>query len=199
MRAGDRADHVEGVIDIGDPVAHRLVQRVLQRLGAGMHGYDLGAHQLHAIDVGRLALDVLGAHVDHALEAQPRGDRGRGHAMLAGAGFRDDAGLAQVLRQQGLADGVVDLVRAGVVQVLALEPDLRAVPGTREALGVIQRRRSADVVLEVVVQLGDEGGVVLQLGVGLFQTAQRLHQGLGHEASTIGTEMALGVRVLVGL
>jgi hypothetical protein len=28
--------------------------------------------------------------------------------------------------QQGLADGVVDLVRAGVVEVLALEVDLRA-------------------------------------------------------------------------
>jgi hypothetical protein len=46
--------------------------------------------------------------------------------MLAGTGFRDDAGLAHAPRQQRLADGVVDLVRAGVVQVLALEQDLRA-------------------------------------------------------------------------
>ena len=37
MRAGDGADEIIGVLDIGDPVAHRLVHRVLQRAGAGGH------------------------------------------------------------------------------------------------------------------------------------------------------------------
>jgi hypothetical protein len=46
--------------------------------------------------------------------------------VLAGAGLGHDAPRAQALGQQRLADGVVDLVRAGVRQVLALEPDLRA-------------------------------------------------------------------------
>ena len=32
MRAGDGADDVERVLDVGHPVAHRLVERVLQRL-----------------------------------------------------------------------------------------------------------------------------------------------------------------------
>jgi hypothetical protein len=41
--------------------------------------------------------------------------------MLAGAGFGDDAGLAHALGEQDLADAVVDLVRAGVVQLFALE------------------------------------------------------------------------------
>jgi hypothetical protein len=46
--------------------------------------------------------------------------------VLAGAGLGDHALLAESLRQQRLTDDVVDLVRAGVVEVLALEEDARA-------------------------------------------------------------------------
>jgi hypothetical protein len=53
--------------------------------------------------------------------------------VLAGTGLGDDAGLAHALGQHGLADGVVDLVRAGVVQVFALEQDLRAADLARTA------------------------------------------------------------------
>ena len=57
---------------------------------------------------------------------EQRADRGRGHAVLAGAGLGDDALLAHALGQQSLTDAVVDLVGAGVQQVLALEVNLRA-------------------------------------------------------------------------
>ena len=56
---------------------------------------------------------------------QRRGGR-RGDAVLAGAGLGDDPRLADPLGQQRLAQHVVDLVRAGVVEVLALEQDPRA-------------------------------------------------------------------------
>ena len=46
--------------------------------------------------------------------------------MLACAGFRDDAGLAHALGKKDLAKAIVDLVRAGVVQFVALEIDLCA-------------------------------------------------------------------------
>ncbi len=59
--------------------------------------------------------------------------------MLAGTGLSDDALLAHACGQQCLADGVVDLVRTGVVQVLALEQDLRAADVIAQALGVIDR------------------------------------------------------------
>jgi hypothetical protein len=55
-----------------------------------------------------------------------RGDGGRRDAVLARAGLGDDARLAHAAGEQRLPDGVVDLVRAGVVQVFALEVDLRA-------------------------------------------------------------------------
>ena len=85
-----------------------------------------GAEQLHAEDVQRLPLHVLGAHVDVALEAEQRADGRRRDAVLAGAGLGDDAPLAHALREQRLAERVVDLVRAGVREVLALEEDARA-------------------------------------------------------------------------
>ena len=43
--------------------------------------------------------------------------------MLTGAGLGDDARLAHPLGEQRLAERVVDLVRAGMRQVFALEQD----------------------------------------------------------------------------
>ena len=66
------------------------------------------------------------AHEDDALQPEARADRRRRHAVLARAGLGDDPGLAHAPGQQDLAEHVVDLVRAGVVQLVALEVDLRA-------------------------------------------------------------------------
>ena len=121
MRAHRRAQDVVGRLDVRDPVPHRLVDRVLERGRAGGHATDLGAERVHAQDVGPLPLDVLGAHVDHARQVEQRAGRRGRHAVLAGAGLGDDPGLAEPAGQQRLAEGVVDLVGAGVGEVLALE------------------------------------------------------------------------------
>ena len=79
------------------------------------------AERVHAQDVGALALDVLGAHVDDARQVE-QGTGGRGRdAVLAGTGLRDHPGLAEAPGQQGLAERVVDLVGTRVREVLALE------------------------------------------------------------------------------
>ena len=75
------------------------------------------------MDVGRLAADVLHAHEDRTLEAEQRGGGGRRNAVLPGAGLGDHALLAHALGEQQLAERVVDLVRAGMTEVLALEKD----------------------------------------------------------------------------
>ena len=46
----------------------------------------------------------------------------RGNAVLSGARLGDHPGLAQALREQALAEDVVDLVGAGVRKILALDP-----------------------------------------------------------------------------
>ena len=87
----------------------------------GDRGAHLGAEQAHAEHVQRLAAHVDLAHVHDALHAEQRG-RGRGgDAVLARAGLGDQARLAHAPRQQRLAEHVVDLVRARVVEVLALQ------------------------------------------------------------------------------
>ena len=199
VRTGDGADDVEGALDVGHPVAHRFVERVLQGLGAALHRHHGGAQQLHAVDVHRLPLDVLGAHVHHALHAEARGHRGRGHAVLARAGLGDDALLAHAPGHQRLADGVVDLVRAGVVEVLALEPDLRAAQMLGQALGVIDRAGAADVVLQLVGELGLERSVVAHAQVFALELVERVHQGLGDEHAPVGAEVAARVGQVVDL
>ena len=89
-------------------------------------GTTVAPKRPHAIDVRRLARDVDLAHVHGARQTDARARRGRRDAVLARARLRDDALRAERLREQRLADAVVDLVRARVREVLALEPDVRA-------------------------------------------------------------------------
>jgi hypothetical protein len=49
----------------------------------------------------------------------------------------DHAALAEPLCKQRLPDAVVDLVRAGVIEILALQPDLRATELPGPSRGVI--------------------------------------------------------------
>ena len=182
MRTSNGADAVEGVCDVRHPVAQRLVHRVLQRAAAAGHRHHLGAEQLHAEDVGLLPLDVGPAHEDHALQPEARADRGGRDAVLAGAGLGDDARLAHAAGEKDLAEHVVDLVRAGVVELVALEKDLRPAEALGQPLGEVERRGAADVVLPEVVHLGPEGRVGLGfLVLGLERQDQR-HQRLGDEA-----------------
>ncbi|CAI8341573.1 MAG: Uncharacterised protein [Rhodospirillaceae bacterium] len=135
--ASRRADDVEGVFDVGDPVAQGFVHRVFERAGAGGHRLDLGTEQAHAEYVRRLPLDVGRAHVDGTGQAEQRADRRRCHAVLTRAGLGDDPGLAHAAGEQDLAQTVVDLVRAGVVQLVALEVDLGAAEFLGQPLGKI--------------------------------------------------------------
>ncbi len=121
MRPGRGAEAVVGGVGVGDPVAERLVDGVLERLRTRLHRDHLGAEQPHPGDVERLPGDVDRAHVDDAFQAEQRARRRGRHPVLTGAGFGDDARLAHLLREQRLPEHVVDLVRSGVVEVFSLQ------------------------------------------------------------------------------
>ncbi len=93
--------------------------------------------------------------------------------MLAGARLGNDLLLAHVLGEQSLTHAVVELVRTGMVEVLALEVDLRAAVFQRHAAGVIDGRGPTLEVLADVAQLGDERRVVLDLAVGVPYLGER--------------------------
>ena len=101
-----------GGLDRGDPVAHRLVDRVLQRAAARVHRFHLGAEQAHAEHVQRLALDVDRAHVHHALEPSSAAAVAVATPCWPAPVSATRRCLPMCLRQQRLAEDVVDLVRA---------------------------------------------------------------------------------------
>jgi hypothetical protein len=111
---------------------------------------------LHALDVGPLPAHVLLAHVDDALEVEAGADRRRRDAVLAGARLGDDPPLPESPREHRLAEGVVQLVRAGVKEVLAFQ--VQPLAGC-EAFGARQRRRTSGKRAAELVELLLEGRV----------------------------------------
>ena len=198
VRPGHRAEQVERVVDGGHPVPERLVDGVLEGGGAGLDGDHLGAQQPHPGDVQRLPLRVDPAHVDAAVQAEQRRGGGGGHPVLTGTGLGDQPGLAHPLGQQRLPQHVVDLVAAGVVEVLALEQDARAADLGGQPRGVGQRARPAGVVGRQVVQPGQEVRVAAGLAVVVGDLVQRADQRLGQPAATHRAEVAAVVGIVVG-
>jgi hypothetical protein len=137
-----------------------------------------------------LPRDIDLAHIDHAGQVEERTHRRRRHAMLAGPGLRDDAALAHALGQQDLAHAVVDLVGAGVVQLVALEVDLGAAEMPGQPLGEIERARPPDIVLVIVAKLGRKARVVLGRLIGALHLEDQRHQRFRHEPAAIKAEMA---------
>ena len=159
---------------------------VCEPLSTGSH---LGAEQLHPEHVERLSLDVDGAHVDHALHADQGRGRCGGNAVLAGAGLGDEPRLAHPLGEQRLAEHVVDLVRAGVVEVLALEeqptPELLA-----EVVTLGQRAMAGRRSRSAACEFGPELRVRPRLAERGLQLLAGGHQCLGNEATTELAEAA---------
>ena len=169
VRSADRAHHVVGGVHVGNPVAERLVDGVLEGAAAGGHRDHGGAELFHPEDIGPLAVDIFLAHVDGAGKAELGGHGGAGHPVLARAGFGDHPRLAHAFDQQPLAHDVVGLVRPGVVEVLALDEDLRPAEMAAQVVGVGEGGGAAGIRAHEVEVLLPEGRVCLGFGVDLFQ------------------------------
>ena len=102
--------------------------------------------------------------------------------------------LAHAPRQQRLPDGVVDLVRAGVVQIFALQVKPRAAAVRRQPLRKIQRRRPPHVIAQDRVELRLKGWVRPRRLKGRFQLNQGRHERLTHISPTELTKVPEIVR-----
>ena len=133
----------------------------------------------------------------YTVHGSPRRAQAAALAVLPGAGLGDDALRAEAPGEQCLTDGVVDLVGAGMRQVLTLQPDLRP-PARREPLGERECRRTADPAVELPAELALEFPRVQVLAHAARQALERRDESLGHIASAEGAEAPVGVRVLAG-
>ncbi len=99
--------------------------------------------------------------------------------------------LAHLLREQHLTERVVDLVRAGVAQVFAFQPEAREkapcrVDGARQPPGLAQGRRAADIGREKTPPLALEGIARHDGRACVRELVERGHESLGHEAAAEG-------------
>lgn len=144
-----------------------------------MHRNDGGTHQLHAKDVGLLALAILGAHIDPALEAEQGAGQCGGDAVLTGAGLGDDLGFAHSLGQQRLIQHLVGLVGAAVQQVFALQIEA-GLGALGQVAGQGERGRATGILGQQLLKFGDKGRIFLSIDEGFFQLKQGGDEDLGH-------------------
>src|SRR4051794_20990643 len=85
MRAENAAEHVMGVANVGNPVAHSLVDGVFESARTTVNAAYFGSEETHAENVEFLAAHVFGTHVDDAIHAEERAHGGGGNAVLTGA------------------------------------------------------------------------------------------------------------------
>src|SRR5207247_905203 len=139
----------------------------------------LAGQQLQAEHVRVPPASVDASHVDDALKTEERA-RGRAcHAVLPGSGLRDDAPLSHPLRQERLPDRAIDLVRAGVREVLALEEHAREADLACEPRRIGERCRPAHPVMQDARELILERTVLARLEPGGLELADRRHERLG--------------------
>jgi hypothetical protein len=114
--------------------------------------------------------------------------------MLTGTGFRDHALLPHPPCQQCLTERVVDLVRAGMREVFALQKHARA-GALRQARCLVQRRRPAHVMLQEMGELVAERRILPRRQVSGGELLDRRDQRLRHESPTVLAEVAAGIGI----
>ena len=108
--------------------------------------------------------------------------------MLAGACFRDDAFFAHASREQSLSESVIDLVRAGVKEVLALQVDACATKLLSQSARKKQRCRASRKLVQQLVQLQMERGIAFRFFILELQFLERRHERFGDVPPAVGTE-----------
>ena len=158
MRSHRRAQHIEH-LRIVNPHGQSFIHGFLERALAAFGGQHARAEHFHADHIQMLAFDIHFAHADGAFQPHERRARRSGHAMLPGPGFGNDPLFAHAFGQQALPQRIVDLVRAQMIQILALEPDPGPAQHAAEIGAVEHRARAPCIMDKQIFQLPLEGSV----------------------------------------
>mmetsp|Transcript_18127 Transcript_18127/g.28119 ORF Transcript_18127/g.28119 Transcript_18127/m.28119 type:complete len:301 (+) Transcript_18127:2712-3614(+) len=194
VRSGDCADAIKRVAHIGHPIAKGIVHGIFERTTARSHRDHFSPQELHSEHVGGLTFDIMRTHIDDAFQAEFGADRGCSHTVLARSGFCDDPGLAHAAGQDDLAQHVVDFMRAGVVQLVALHVNFGTAQFLRQAFGVIKRAGATHIMLPEEIHLSPEAVVGLGLFILFLKAQDQRHQRLGHKAAAKIAKATLFIR-----
>src|SRR5690606_25274965 len=194
VRTSGSADEIVGIFDVRDPITQRLIHSILERAMTGTYRLHLCTQKLHAENVRLLTLNVGGAHIDDTRQAETCCHGGGCNAVLASTRLRDDARLAHAFCEQDLAEAVVDLVAASVVQVLALEEYLRAAKMAGEVFGMVELGGTTSVMGGKRLQFRLKLRVCFRLVPMLFQIKDQGHERFSYEAPAEDAEHALLIR-----
>ena len=114
--------------------------------------------------------------------------------MLAGNGLGDHPCLGHAAGEQNLAHGVVDLVRAGVEQVLALEVNLGSAQFAGQPLRQVERRGASAKLPQVISQFPLEFLILLRAVILLLQLLEGVHKGFRHVTSAVRPKTPVRIR-----
>ena len=116
--------------------------------------------------------------------------------MLASSGFSNDSLFAHPQGQKRLAEGIVDFVSAGVVQILTLQPNARTTIVSAvmrgESLGFIEGGGPTHVGLEEMVEFPRKGRVCPSLSCRLLQLSQGWHESFWDVLATETSKTSMG-------
>src|ERR1700733_493525 len=171
-----RAEQIMSGAHVCDPIAHRLIDRVLQRAAACLNANHFSAEKAHAKHIQPLPLHVFRAHIHRARKSQSRRHGCRRHAVLSRASLRNHSLFLHAHSKQALPDAVIDFVRAGVKQILAFQINLRAAEMLRQSRGELQRRRPPGEIVEQVVKFSAERFIAARLQISPLQLFERRHE-----------------------
>src|SRR5664280_833081 len=178
--AHHRPQAVVGGVHRCDPVPEGFVDRILEGATATIHRTDFGPQEFHPEHIEGLALHVHRPHIDHAFHPEQCRSGSRGHAVLTGTRLGDQALLAHPTSEEGLTYDIVDLVGAGMSQVLALQQHPNAqLLGETQALS--DRGGPTTVRVEKVIELTAKCRIDPGLAKRGFELHARGHQRLGDE------------------
>ena len=144
MRPERRADAVNRVLIFPGIGGEGGIHRLLQGFQPMRDRHHLRAENLHPGHVGGLLGNIHLAHMNLAFQPEVGGRRGQRHAVLSRAGFGDQLLLSHVFGEKPFPHAVVELVRAGMVEVLPFEINLAgSVPHPAgKPLAVVNRGRT---------------------------------------------------------
>ena len=188
------ADAVNGVLVVAQVGFKSAVYRLLEGLQTMVDANDVGTEHLHAGDVGSLLGDIDCAHVDFTFQAEIGSCGGQRHAVLAGAGFGDNLLLAHEFGEQTFAHAVVELVGTGVVEVFALQVNLRTSYQAGEPFAMVHRSGASLELLADTAKLVDELGRLADVVIGIGNFLEGGFQLLGE----VGAAKAAVIAVCTG-